>query len=128
MVEIYRRYYEIQNENQLNYDHTVWARTCEEEIVEPIEGEITGEIPRWINGSLLQNGPGAYKIGDVMLNHVFDGMALLHRFNIVNGKVTYQCRFVKSEAHERVKADNRLAFGEFGTAITETFFQRLTFF
>ncbi|KAG5674247.1 hypothetical protein PVAND_004227 [Polypedilum vanderplanki] len=100
-----------------NYDVSVWTRTVTEEIIDPIEGEISGEIPRWINGcSLLQNGPGAYEIGDVMFNHVFDGMALLHRFNIVDGKVTYQNRFVKSNAYEAVKKENRIVFGEFGTA------------
>lgn len=76
---------------------------------------ISGEIPKWINGSLLQNGPGAYEVGDVVFNHIFDGLALLHRFNISDGKVTYQNRFVKSEAYDAVVNQNRIAFSELGT-------------
>jgi len=64
------------------------------------------------------------------MNHVFDGMALLHRFHIDNGKITYQCRFIKSEAYEKVKSENRLAFNEFGTTtITNgSFIQKLVYF
>jgi carotenoid isomerooxygenase len=98
-----------------NYDGTVWTRTCTGEIKSPIEGKVSGEIPRWINGSLLQNGPGAYNIGDVMFNHVFDGMAVLHRFNIQNGKVTYQHRFIKSKAYDSVVEENRITYSEFAT-------------
>lgn len=101
-------------------------RTRSEEIIDPIDGVITGVIPKWIRGSLIQNGPGAFKIGDVTLNHVFDGMALLHRYHIVNGRITYQCRFIKSEAYETIKSQNRMAFNEFGTTVTSngTFFQK----
>lgn len=44
-------------------------------------------------------------------------MALLHRFHILNGKITYQCRFIQSKAYEAVKSENRLAFNEFGTTV-----------
>ncbi|XP_070499714.1 carotenoid isomerooxygenase-like [Chironomus tepperi] len=98
-----------------NFDTNNWIRNRKEEIIEPINGEIIGEIPNWISGSFILNGPGTFKVGDVSLNHVFDGMALLHRFHIDNGNVTYQCRFIKSEAYEKVKSENRLAFNEFGT-------------
>lgn len=101
-----------------NFDSLRFVRTRNEEIIEPIEGELTGEIPKWISGSLIQNGPGAFKIGDVTLNHVFDGMALLHRFNIENGKITYQCRFIKSDSREAIKTQNRMISGEFGTTVT----------
>lgn len=103
-------------EGFFNFDSEIWIRNRKDEILEPISGEIIGEIPKWISGSFILNGPGAFKIGDVSMNHVFDGMALLHRFHIDNGKVTYQCRFIKSEAYEKVKSENRLAFNEFGTS------------
>ncbi|KAL7044598.1 hypothetical protein ACKWTF_001997 [Chironomus riparius] len=103
------------DKNFYNYDAEVWIRSRKDEIIEPINGEITGKIPNWIKGSFILNGPGSFKIGDVSLNHVFDGMALLHRFHIENGNITYQCRFIKSEAYEKVKSENRLAFNEFGT-------------
>jgi carotenoid isomerooxygenase len=51
-------------------------------------------------------------------------MALLHRFYIENGIVTYQCKFLESEAYKSVKESNELRFAEFGTAAMKTYFQR----
>jgi carotenoid cleavage dioxygenase-like enzyme len=51
----------------------------------------------------------------VVLNHVFDGLALLQRFNINDGKVTYQNRFIQSDARKSVVEENRLKFAEFAT-------------
>lgn len=48
-----------------NCDVNVWLRSCEEEIIEPISGVVSGNIPSWINGSLLRNGPGSIKVGFV---------------------------------------------------------------
>lgn len=98
-----------------NCDVNVWLRSCEQEIVDPVEGVVSGEIPSWINGSLLRNGPGSLKVGDMTFNHLFDAAALLHRFNITEGKVTYQCRFLKSETYKKNLAANRIVVSEFGT-------------
>lgn len=111
-----------------NCDVNVWLRSCEKEIIEPMLGIVTGNIPLWINGSLLRNGPGSIKVGDMTFNHLFDSSALLHRFNIDNGSVTYQCRFLKSEAYKKNLAANRIVTTEFGTAVApdpcQSIFQR----
>lgn len=111
-----------------NCDVNVWLRSCEHEIVEPIEGILSGQIPDWINGSLLRNGPGSIKVGSMMYNHLFDSSALLHRFNIENGTATYQCRFLKSDAYRKNQAANRIVVTEFGTACVpdpcQSIFQR----
>lgn len=99
-----------------NCDVEVWLRSCEQEIIEPVEGVVTGEIPAWINGGLLRNGPGSIKVGDMTFNHLFDAAALLHRFNIADGKVTYQCRFLKSDTYKKNLAANRIVVSEFGTS------------
>lgn len=100
-----------------NCDVNVWLRSCEHEIIDPVDGVVSGEIPKWINGSLLRNGPGSIKVGDMTFNHLFDAAALLHRFNIVDGKVTYQCRFLQSETYKKNLAANRIIVSEFGTSI-----------
>jgi carotenoid isomerooxygenase len=51
-------------------------------------------------------------------NHLFDAAALLHRFNIVDGRVTYQCRFLMSDSYKRNLAANRIVVSEFGTVAT----------
>ncbi len=91
-------------------------RTCTTEIVTPVEGNVSGEIPQWLNGSLLMNGPGSYKVGNHKLNHLFDGLALLQKFNISSEKITYQNKFVRSEANVKGNESNRVIFEEFGTA------------
>jgi carotenoid cleavage dioxygenase-like enzyme len=85
---------------------------------------LTGKIPKWLNGSLLRNGPGKFTVGGNTLNHLFDGMALLHRFNIENGNVTYQCKFLESDAYLASMATNNIQYGEFGTAVQKSLFER----
>lgn len=62
-----------------NCDASIWLRSCEKEIVQPINGLVKGNIPKWLNGSLLRNGPGSLKVGDTTYNHLFDSAALLHK-------------------------------------------------
>ncbi|XP_014472372.1 PREDICTED: carotenoid isomerooxygenase-like isoform X2 [Dinoponera quadriceps] len=96
-------------------DNLVWLRNCEQEVVEPLAGELTGNIPKWLKGTLLRNGLGSLKVGEHTFQHLFDGSALVHRFRIENGEVTYQSRFVQSDAYKENKAAQRIVFTEFGT-------------
>nr|XP_042902789.1 beta,beta-carotene 15,15'-dioxygenase-like [Parasteatoda tepidariorum] len=92
-----------------------FLRSCTEESSSPIEGEIKGEIPKWLKGSLLRNGSGLLKIGPDQYNHLFDGMALVHRFGVQDGKATYQNKFVRSNAYQINMKANRIVAHEFGT-------------
>ncbi|CAK1549423.1 unnamed protein product [Leptosia nina] len=98
-----------------NCESYVWLRSCEEEIIHPINGEITGEIPNWLRGTLLRNGPGSLKVGSMRYKHLFDSAALIHRFSIQNGRVTYQCRFLRSNTYKKNQAAQRIVVTEFGT-------------
>lgn len=86
-----------------------------EETPEPIPTIVKGTIPKWINGSLLRNGPGKFEFGNQHFNHWFDGMALLHRFQIEGGKVTYRSRFLRSDSYKQNSERNRIMVSEFGT-------------
>jgi carotenoid cleavage dioxygenase-like enzyme len=48
----------------------------------------TGQIPKWLRGTFLRLGPGKFDIGDFVVNHWFDGYAVLCKFDIQNGKVS----------------------------------------
>ncbi|XP_063893598.1 carotenoid isomerooxygenase [Helicoverpa armigera] len=98
-----------------NCDASVWLRSCEEEVSEPLEGTTTGELPPWLRGTLLRNGPGSLKVGDMRFDHLFDSSALLHRFAIDEGHVTYQCRFLRTNTLRKNRAANRIIVSEFGT-------------
>ncbi|XP_059622875.1 carotenoid isomerooxygenase-like [Phlebotomus argentipes] len=101
-----------------NCDSSVWLRSCEEEILQAIDGKVSGTIPEWIKGSLLRNGPGKGHFGPDKFNHLFDKSALLHRFAIADGKVTYQCRFIRTNCFKENSAANRIVVTEFGTKST----------
>ncbi|XP_026733290.1 carotenoid isomerooxygenase [Trichoplusia ni] len=98
-----------------NCDATVWLRSCEEEVSEPLEGTMTGEFPSWLRGTLLRNGPGCLNVGTMRFEHLFDSSALLHRFAIDDGTVTYQCRFLRTNTLKKNRAANRIVVTEFGT-------------
>ncbi|XP_072388973.1 carotenoid isomerooxygenase isoform X1 [Diabrotica undecimpunctata] len=102
-----------------NCDCTVWMRSCEEEITNPIKGNVTGIIPNWLNGSLIRNGPGSLKVGSDEFTHLFDSSALLHRFGIKKGNVEYSCRFLQSEVFKKNWTANRIVACEFGTKLVK---------
>uniref|UniRef100_H0YPV0 Carotenoid-cleaving dioxygenase, mitochondrial n=1 Tax=Taeniopygia guttata TaxID=59729 RepID=H0YPV0_TAEGU len=86
-----------------------------EETPEPIPAKIKGHIPKWINGNLLRNGPGKFEFGNDKFNHWFDGMALMHQFQLAHGTVTYRSRFLQSSSYLRNSQHNRIVASEFGT-------------
>ncbi len=53
---------------------------------------MSGEIPSWLCGSLLMNGPGKSSYGGRPVGHLFDGSALLHKYAVEKGRAYYQCR------------------------------------
>ncbi|KAE8592642.1 hypothetical protein XENTR_v10018831 [Xenopus tropicalis] len=86
-----------------------------EETPQPIPTQIIGTVPSWIKGSFLRNGPGKFEFGEDKFNHWFDGMALMHKFTIENGNVTYMSRFLESDSYKTNHSENRIAVSEFGT-------------
>ncbi|KAH7694654.1 CBN-BCMO-2 protein, partial [Aphelenchoides avenae] len=87
-----------------------------EEVPKAEQCQITGEIPKWLKGTLLRNGPGMFKVGDTQYNHWFDGLAYIQRYHFENGKMFYSAKYLRSEAYERNTAAQRIVVGEFGTA------------
>lgn len=47
--------------------------------------------------------------------HWFDGMAMMHRFHIRDGSVTYSSRFLRSDSYVQNLEKNRIVVSEFGT-------------
>uniref|UniRef100_A0A672HYV2 Retinal Mueller cells isomerohydrolase-like n=1 Tax=Salarias fasciatus TaxID=181472 RepID=A0A672HYV2_SALFA len=87
-----------------------------EELEEPIPATVLGLIPSWLKGSVLRMGPGLFKVGGEPLNHLFDGQAMIHKFDLQNGGVTYHRRFIRTDAYVRAVTENRVVITEFGTA------------
>ncbi|XP_036393701.1 beta,beta-carotene 9',10'-oxygenase-like [Megalops cyprinoides] len=99
-----------------------------DETPEPIGTAIRGQIPSWIHGSFLRNGPGKFEFGNKSFNHWFDGMALMHQFRIEAGQVTYRSRFLHSSSYRANSEHDRIVVSEFGTVSVpdpcKNFFER----
>lgn len=76
---------------------------------------ISGEVPAWLAGRLLRNGPARFIVGGQRYNHWFDGLAMLHRFGFEAGRVSYRNRFLASENYVRVRATNRRLYDQYAT-------------
>lgn len=76
------------------------------ETIERMKLTVTGEIPPWLSGVLIRNGPGSYENGTPEgMNHMFDGYGALLKLEI-NGKtnsVVMSHKFVDSMAWRHIK-------------------------
>lgn len=86
---------------------------------------VEGEIPEWLSGMLLRNGPARFEAGELSFRHWFDGQAMLHRFGFAAGRVSYANRFLRTEAY-RATEEGRIAYSEFATDPCRSLFRRAT--
>ncbi|CAN9506137.1 unnamed protein product [Ophioblennius macclurei] len=82
---------------------------------EPCKAEVVGNIPSWLQGTLLRNGPGIFTVGETSYNHWFDGLAIMNSFAIKDGEVTHRSRFLRSDTYEANMAAKRIVISEMGT-------------
>jgi beta,beta-carotene 9',10'-dioxygenase len=92
---------------------------------DPVELDVEGELPFWLDGALIRTGPARFDFDGGSVNHWFDGMAMLHRFGFGDGRVTYRNRFLRSRAYEATEASGRIGFREFGTDPCRSAFRRV---
>jgi beta,beta-carotene 9',10'-dioxygenase len=87
---------------------------------------IQGELPLWLQGSLLRTGPSKWEVGERTMNHWFDGLAMLHRFSFGDGEVSYDNRFLETRAWRSARDHGRIGYSEFATDPCRSLFQRVT--
>ena len=85
---------------------------------------VTGTLPPWLTGTLLRNGPGTFRVGDERYRHWFDGLAMLHRFTIEAGRVSYASRFLEGRTRDEAERSGRIPFSEFATDPCRSMFAR----
>ena len=77
---------------------------------EEVSGErlpVEGDLPAWLTGRYVQNGPGQFEVGDRRLGHWFDPLAMVRRFDI-DDDVSYANRFVRSRDYEFARDRGRV--------------------
>ena len=86
---------------------------------------VQGEIPAWVRGELFRNGPGTFTVGEQKYRHWFDGLAMLHKFSIKNGRVAYANKFLESKAYNEAQKNGYITYQEFATDPCHTLFGRV---
>lgn len=86
---------------------------------------VTGRLPDWLTGTLLRNGPGTFHVGEQRYRHWFDGLAMLHRFSISGGRISYGSRFLQGRARDEAVRTGRIAYSEFATDPCRSLFSRV---
>lgn len=94
------------------------------EITAPVSLAVKGTFPSWLSGALYRVGPGTFRPGKdgadkaFDVQHWFDGLAMVHRFDIRGGPspgVHYMCRRTSAAREARVAAQGGWgAIGTFG--------------
>lgn len=86
---------------------------------------LEGALPQWLRGSLLRTGPARWEVGGRTMNHWFDGFAMLHRFGIADGTVSYANRFLRSRAYRAAEETGEISYHEFATDPCRSLFARV---
>lgn len=87
---------------------------------------IEGNLPDWLSGTLIRNGPAKFHLSRQSFNHWFDGLAMLHRFSFKNGTVSYANKFIKSNAFKESIQKGKIAYREFATDPCKSIFSKVS--
>ncbi|MGI3782333.1 MAG: carotenoid oxygenase family protein [Janthinobacterium lividum] len=91
--------------------------------------EVRGSLPTWLRGTLVRNGPGRFTAqpagGGEASRHWFDGLAMLQRFRVQDGRVDYANRYVRSPAWRAASQTGAFAYAEVGTVPTRSWAERV---
>lgn len=91
---------------------------------------VTGEIPHWLTGTLVRNGPGTWSPADSSLRHWFDGTAMLHAFGFDESRISYANRYLQTNQTRHLEDTGKIGYSEFATDPCRSIFKRVmsTFF
>src|SRR3954462_8588385 len=97
-----------------------WETLDKEVVLDDVAVE--GELPSWLEGTLVRNGPARFDEGP---RHWFDGLAMLPRFAIGDGQVSYANRFLRTNSVDAAQ-DGRVGYREFASYPGRSLFRRVT--
>lgn len=86
---------------------------------------LEGRLPDWLQGSLVRTGPAKWEAGEQTMRHWFDGFAMLHRFGISGGEVSYANRFLETRAYRAAQEKGEIVYSEFATDPCRSLFARV---
>ncbi|KAG6585387.1 Carotenoid cleavage dioxygenase 8-like B, chloroplastic, partial [Cucurbita argyrosperma subsp. sororia] len=92
-------------------NHVAWTSVQQERW----EGELSvqGQLPCWLNGTYLRNGPGIWHIADYDFRHLFDGYATIVKLQFDNGRLIAGHRQIESDAYKAAMKNQKICYREF---------------
>lgn len=87
--------------------------------------KVIGDIPKWLLGSFVSNGPAQFEIETTQFKHWLDGFAMLKIFNFKDGNVCFQNHFLQSRQYVGSHSANRLYHNEFATYADTSWIDRM---
>jgi carotenoid cleavage dioxygenase-like enzyme len=105
-------------------DYRLGFESLEREVYEP-DLAVEGDLPVWLSGTLIRNGPAQFEVGKQEYNHWFDGHAMLHAFRIRDGAVGYRNRFLETKSRTEALEQGEIVRSEFATDPCMSIFGRV---
>lgn len=91
--------------------------------------QVSGQVPEWLSGYLVRNGPVYEIVNGQQITHWFDGLAMLHCFNFESGQVLYTNRYLRTDAYKAVFEGKSLHYLGFAVDPCRSLFKKfLTLF
>ncbi|MCH9631559.1 MAG: Apocarotenoid-15,15'-oxygenase [Chlamydiia bacterium] len=84
-------------------------------ISENVALDVKGNLPSWLSGTLVRNGPVNITVNGETNKHLFDGLSMLLSFSFENEKITYSNQFLKTDAYNSVFKEGSLNYEGFAT-------------
>ncbi len=85
---------------------------------------VQGQVPNWLQGTLVRNGPGTFEVGQQQYRHWFDGLAMLHKFSFAGGQVGYANKFLDTQSYRAAQETGKISYSEFATDPCRSIFGR----
>ena len=88
---------------------------------------VRGELPAWLSGTLIRNGPAMFDHAGKSFRHWFDGQGMLHRFAFTGGPgggVAYTNRLLDTRNVRSLREKGSIGYGEFATDPCASLFGR----
>lgn len=99
-------------------------RSLNQSTDKPVEADVKGSIPNWIEGTLYRNGPGRFKFGEKFHQHLFDGGACVHKLRIQNGQVFYSNKLLDTDSYQKTLETGRLTTNFGSVDVESSIFER----
>lgn len=84
-----------------------------------VRATVRGRWPRALQGALYRNGPGRWERGGQRYAHWFDGDGLIQHWQIEDGRVHHQSRFVQTAKWQDEQRAGRFVHAAAGTTIVD---------